>query len=222
MLLVLLSLVLWSLHKGWYRSLPYLTWKLWCSPYRIGEVTGLPWPPSYWCQRDSGDVTAWTRRRIGGTAQICGHPLPRPLLKVVIVTDDVPGTDASPAAEGLRKGRRHPQHSAALSLVCGGGPGTLPVHRKALKSLLLLLRLLLNPTVSLPPPNHADVVLFLPQWRIGWGSSPASSAWWLWRRKTDASLLSSPTSPLPILCYDQYIPHPINSLTTMSLGRQLQ
>ena len=120
-----------------------------------------------WYQRKVGDnSTAWTRKIIVGITHISGNTLTRPLRYSLL------SPMTSPAAEGLRAGRRHPPHDAMSSLVSGGGHGTLDVQRRSLNSpllhllLLVLLLLLLDPPVASPPP-HADVILSVPRQRQG-------------------------------------------------------
>ena len=84
-------------------------------------------------------------------------------MTIIAITDDVPGAAASPAEESLLAGSKHPLHITALSLVGGGGPGPLVVHRRLLNIPLLIL--LLDPSSASPP--HADSVPSVPLWRQG-------------------------------------------------------
>ena len=76
---------------------------------------------------------------------------------LVLVTNDVPGTAAPPAAEWWQTELKHPAHGSASSLVGGSDPGPLATQIRASKStllflLLLLLLLLIDPPIASPYP----------------------------------------------------------------------
>ena len=89
-------------------------------------------------KKDEGEVV------VGGGSF---PPPPPPLL--VVFANDIPGATVILAAEGSCKGRRHPPHSAASSLISSGGPGLLSITIRTLKIPLFLL---IGTSVALCPP----------------------------------------------------------------------